>query len=85
MGCNLTCHYIAALCEQRRLGLAERSARQAVASCKDFDELGLKRQGLKMFRSLQLSLAETLIYHTLWRTSRWSKRYRKDGPVAGGV
>jgi len=65
MGCNLTCHYIAALCEQRRLDLAERSARQAVASCKDFDELGLKRQGLKMFRSLQLSLAETLICHAL--------------------
>ena len=65
IGCNLTCHYIAALCEQRHLDLAEKSARLAVASCKDFDELGLKRQGLKMFRSLQLSLAETLICRAL--------------------
>ena len=64
-GCNLTGHYIATLCEQRRLTCAERSARQAIASCKDFDEQGLKRQGLKMFRSLQLSLAETLICRIL--------------------
>ena len=65
MGCNLTGHYIATLCEQRRLDLAERSAREAVASCADFDKQGLKRQGLKMFRTLQLSLAETLICHAL--------------------
>ena len=43
MGCNLTGYYIATLCEQRRLALAEKSARQAVASCKDFDKQGLKR------------------------------------------
>ena len=65
MGCNLTAHYIATLCEQRRLDIAERSVRQAVANCRDFDELGLKRQGLKMFRTLQLSLAETLVCHAL--------------------
>jgi len=65
MGCNLTGHYIAVLCEQRRLGFAETIARQAITSCKDFDEQGLKRQGLKMFRSLQLSLAETLICYAL--------------------
>ena len=68
MGCSLTGHYIATLCEQRCLAFAEKSARQAVASCKDFDEQGLKRQGLKMFRSLQLSLAETLICHALVET-----------------
>lgn len=65
MGCNLIGHYIATLCEQRRLISAEKSARQAIASCKDFDDQGLKRHGLNMFRSLQLSLAETLICHTL--------------------
>ncbi|KAL9120182.1 MAG: hypothetical protein Q9187_003261 [Circinaria calcarea] len=65
MGCNLTGHYIAVLCEQRHIDLAERIVRQAVMSCRDFDKQGLKRQGLKMFRSLQLSLAETLICHAL--------------------
>ncbi len=68
MGCNLTGHYIATLCEQRRLAFAEKTARQAIASCKDFDEQGLKRQGLKMYRSLQLSLSETLICYTLVET-----------------
>lgn len=68
MGSNLTGHYIATLCEQRRLAFAEKTARQAVASCEDCDKQGLKRQGLKMFRSLQLSLAETLICHTLVET-----------------
>ncbi|KAI4260729.1 MAG: hypothetical protein LQ352_000121 [Teloschistes flavicans] len=68
MGSNLTGHYIATLCEQRRLAFAEKTARQAVACCEDCDKQGLKRQGLKMFRSLQLSLAETLICHTLVET-----------------
>lgn len=67
MGCNLTGHYIAVLCEQRRMDYEEKIARQAVTSCKDFDEQGLKRQGLKMFRSLQLSLAEMLICHGVTR------------------
>lgn len=65
MGCNLTGHYIAVLCEQRHLDHAEKTARQALESCRDLDEQGLKRQGLKMFRSLQLSLAETLVCRTL--------------------
>lgn len=64
-GCSITCHYIAALCEQRQMDPAETIARQAVTSCKNFDEQGLKRQGLKIFRSLQLSLAETLVCRAL--------------------
>lgn len=64
-GCIITNHYIVALCEQRRLDFAEKNARQAVVRCKDFDEQDLKRQGLKMFRSLQLSLTETLICYAL--------------------
>lgn len=65
MGYNLTSHYIATLYKQRRLDTAERSARQAVVNCRDFDKLGLKRQDLKMFKTLQLSLAETLVCHAL--------------------
>ena len=65
MGCNLTGHYIAVLCEKRQLDYAEKIARNAVKSCRDCDEQGLKRRGLKMFRSLQLSLAETLICRAL--------------------
>ena len=65
MGCNLTSQYVAVLCERRRIYYAEMVARQAVMSCRDIDEHGLKRRGLKMFRSLQLSLAETLTCHAL--------------------
>ena len=65
MGCNLIGHYIAVMCERRRLHDAEKTAREAVRSCRDLDDHGLKRQGLKIFRSLQLSLAETLICHAL--------------------
>ena len=38
MGCNLTGHYVAVLCEQHHLDYAETIARQAVSNCKAIDE-----------------------------------------------
>lgn len=43
----------------------EENAREAISSCEELDKRSLKRRGLKMFISLQLSLAETLVCHTL--------------------
>ena len=68
MNCNFINHYIAILCEQRRLAFAEKNTCQTITSCKDFDDQNLKRQNLKMFKSLQLLLTEMLICNILIET-----------------
>lgn len=64
-GCNLIKHLAGTLCEQRQFHVAERNVREAIIGCESLCEKGMKRQGLKTLGCLRLSLAETLVSHTL--------------------
>ena len=64
-GSCLIGHLVGALCEDRQVDIAEQIICQAVVDCKEVEKLGLKREGLKVFRSLQLSLSETLLCQVL--------------------
>ncbi|ESZ97795.1 putative Coenzyme Q (ubiquinone) biosynthesis protein Coq4 [Sclerotinia borealis F-4128] len=60
-GCNVVGHLVGVLCERRYLGQAESTARQHVRHLESLDKHAARRRTSMTFKSLQLSLAETLV------------------------